>query len=472
MPPNRTANLTIRERRRARRLAIWNGAIWALGNGLASTTLLIYFARELHAELLGLSIGFLVAMPQIVGLLRLGAPAMINRLGNRKQFCLATFLLGALVLLALPGICAPGRLPSPATSRWALILLWCLYHLLQYLGMVGLWSWMADVASLPIRGRFLGLRERWLVAGQAASAVAAGLFVWGVSQNYPKIPPWVPYGMMAALGAVFMIAALVPLILMPVAETDKASVSRVSQCHPKQNECHPERSEGSQKSRRFFASLRMTSSLYRLPLLRPFVDTRFLRLLAFGCWFSFFNGVTQSAQNYFPMQILGASLFLSLAMPTVMRLGQLGISPWIGALADRFGNRPVMIVSQLIVAAGLLCFAVASPARWGWFMGAWVLWIAYAGLNVCLPNLMLKLSPERSNGRYIAAFYAITGLCYAVSTIVGGVWVDQYRCEVFSLPGGCEIGFFPCLFFFGWAARSLGAALLLLVIEPTDRHTS
>ena len=465
MYPTSGEKLTIFQRHGARRLAIWNGAIWAVGNGLASTTLVIYLARELHAEQLGLSIGFLVAMPQIVGLLRLGAPAMINRLGNRKRFCLATFLLGALVLLALPVICAPGRLPSPAGSRWALILLWCLYHLLQYFGMVGLWAWMADVAPLRIRGRFLGRRERWLVAGQAAAAVVAGLFVWGFSQSYPKTPSWLPYGMMAALGAVFMIAALVPLILMPAAEKGKASVSRVSQCHP-------ERSEGSRKSRRFFASLRMTSFLNSSPLLKPFLDARFLRLLAFGCWFSFFNGVTQSAQNYYPMQILGASLFLSLVMPTIMRLGQLGISPRIGAMADRFGNRRVMIVSQLIVAAGLLCFAAATPARWGWFLGAWVLWIAYAGLNVCLPNLMLKLSPERSNAAYIAAFYAVTGLCYAMSTIVGGVLVDAYGNEVFPLPGGYCVGFFPSIFICGWAARSFGAVLLLLVIEPADPHAN
>jgi len=34
------------------------------------------------------------------------------------------------------------------------------------------------------------------------------------------------------------------------------------------------------------------------------------------------------------------------------------------------------------------------PIAW-WFAGAWVLWIAYAGLNLCLPNLMLKLSRRR-----------------------------------------------------------------------------
>ncbi len=390
-------SIPVFERHRARRLAVWNAAMWAIGNGLASTTLVIYLAKELHAERLGLGIGLLVAAPQLAGLLRLGAPALIDRVGDRKGFCLAMFLLGALVLVALPCVSAPGVLPSAGWSLGALILLWCLYHLLQYLAMVALWSWLADVAAVRIRGRFFGRRERWLVAGQAVAAVAAGAFVWGVLEAYPRLPPWMPYAMMAGLGAVLMIAALVPLGQMPAAEV---RVGRPA------------------LAMRAGSNPRRPGAI--VELLRPFGDMRFLPLLAFGCWFSFFNGVTQSAQNYYPMQVLGIPLFLSLAVQTGMRLGQWGVSPGLGAVADRLGNRPVMIVSQLAVAAGLLMFAVATPEQPGWFIGAWVLWIAYAGMNVCLPNLLLRLSPERSNASYIAAFYAVTGVCYAFSTVVGG----------------------------------------------------
>ena len=152
-----------------------------------------------------------------------------------------------------------------------------------------------------------------------------------------------------------------------------------------------------------------------------------------------------------------------------MRFGQLAVSPRLGALADRLGNRPVMIVSQLLVAAGLLFFVAATPAQWAWFIGAWVLWIAYAGLNVCLPNLMLKLSPEQSNTPYIAAFYAVTGLCYAASTIVGGALVD--RCGTWTFfCFGSHWSFFACIFLLGWATRSLGALVLTLVHEPRGRR--
>ncbi len=221
MPPGSDNRLPVYQRHAARRLAVWNAAIWAIGNGLASTTLVIYLARELHAERLGLGIGLLVAAPQLAGLLRLGAPALVRRVGDRKRFCLAAFLGGAVLLLALPWATAPGLLSSAGWSLAALIVLWCLYHLLQYLAMVALWSWLADVASRPVRGRFFGWRERWLVGCQAAAIVAAGGFVWGALETYPRLPPWSPYAAMASLGAAFMVAALVPLGRMPAADRGK-----------------------------------------------------------------------------------------------------------------------------------------------------------------------------------------------------------------------------------------------------------
>ena len=164
---------TILQRRRARRLAVWNGAVWSIGNGLVGTTLVIYWAKELNAPWIGLGLGLIGAGPQVVGLLRLGAPAMIARLADRKRFCIATFLLAVLPLALIPLLCTPGLLPSPSWSLAALILLWCLHQLLQYLATVALWSWLADAAPTRIRGRFLGWRQRWIMAGTAAAALIA-----------------------------------------------------------------------------------------------------------------------------------------------------------------------------------------------------------------------------------------------------------------------------------------------------------
>ena len=155
-------------------------------------------------------------------------------------------------------------------------------------------------------------------------------------------------------------------------------------------------------------------------VLAPFADGRFVRLLCFGCWFSFFNGVTQTAQEIYPINVLGLALLTSLAMRIGTRAGQFAVSPWMGRLADRFGNRRVMMACMPIVATGTLFYLAATPDEWWWIAGAWIVWIAYAGVNVCLPNLMLALSPADSRTAYVAAFQTVSGLSVAASISSAG----------------------------------------------------
>ena len=213
--PVQESPLAVVDRRKAMRLAYANGAVWALGNGLFNSWLILYLALEFRLPQAGLGIGLIVAAPQLAGLLRLGTPSLIGRLWDRKRFCLTAYLLSAMALLAIPWAASPGRLPSPAMSLAALVALWCAYQVLEYLGTVALWSWFNDLAPAAIRGRFLGRRERWMAAGQAVGAVLAGGFLWKWHDRWPQEPQWTGYAVAACAGACAMIAALAPLALIP-----------------------------------------------------------------------------------------------------------------------------------------------------------------------------------------------------------------------------------------------------------------
>lgn len=420
--------LTVARRRSARRLAYWNGTLWAIGNGLTSSTLIVYLAMELGVPRVGLGVALIRAAPQLAGLLRLGTPALVARIGDRKRFCLIGYMLSGLVLFGLPLVASGGWGASRGTLLAGLVGLWCLYHLLEYLATVAYWSWLADLVGPTIRGRFLGRRERWMVAGQAAAMLGAGLFAWGWHGLYPQWPRWIGYAIPAGLGAWFLVASVIPLAGMPSLRPRRTAASRVS----------------------------------RGSLLAPLGDRRFRRLLAFGCWFSFFNGMTQSAQYVYPYQVLGMSLFVMLTLQTGMRCGQWLASPALGRLADRLGNRPVMIASLPVVALGLLFYALATPEQPWWLPAAWAAWIAYAGLNVCLPNLMLKLSPRQSDTPYIAAYYALTGLCVAASTVFGGWALDQWLSKTLVLWQGMAVTVsYQNVFLFGWLARTAGVVFLI-----------
>ncbi len=202
--------LSIAQRRWAWNMAYWNIGLWAIGNGLSSSTLVVYLALELDAPKIGLGIGLILAMRHLVGLLRLAAPVLIGRIADRKTFCLGTFFLSGLLLFCLPFLSAPGTLRSAGMSLAALVILWTLHHLMQYLGTIALFSWLADVAPLRIRGRFFRLSRTLAGCRRSRRRTCLRIVLILVDRNIQSksAAKWIGYAIPAGLGAWFMIAAI------------------------------------------------------------------------------------------------------------------------------------------------------------------------------------------------------------------------------------------------------------------------
>ena len=164
------------KRRQAIQAFYLNGAYWGLGNGLVSSSLIIYLAGTFEVK--GVAVSLILATPRLVGVLRLGTPILIDALGRRQVFCVRMFLAASIVLLLLPVVSAPGLLSSPRLSLTVLVTMWTLYHLLQFLGLVALWSWIGDVVPGAIRGRFIGRRGGLLNACQVVGMLAGGSGSW------------------------------------------------------------------------------------------------------------------------------------------------------------------------------------------------------------------------------------------------------------------------------------------------------
>jgi MFS family permease len=151
-------------------------------------------------------------------------------------------------------------------------------------------------------------------------------------------------------------------------------------------------------------------------------------------------------------------------MRVTTQVGQLGISPLAGTASDRYGNRPVLMLAQACVSASLVFYIAAAPQTRWLLVGAWILFAAYAVHNICLPNLVLKLSPELERPGYFAVIDALSSLFHAASTIGGGLLFDW-------LKAGGDSAVEPyrsCLIVLvlGLLMRSLGVALLAAVDEP------
>jgi MFS family permease len=202
----------------------------------------------------------------------------------------------------------------------------------------------------------------------------------------------------------------------------------------------------------------------RLPwrtLGRVVLDAPFRRLLVFSCWFALASGITLSAQQRYPIRVLEFRYETLLLLSSLMWAGQSLLAPRAGRLADRLGNRPVMIVSLLIASAGLLFFLAASLQQPWWIAGAYIAWIAYAGLNVGLDNSKLKLAPADNNAPYLAAYHAVSDVANGAAIICGGLLYDRL-----AEAGSDALALYAQLFFWGWVARTSAVLLLARLIEP------
>lgn len=393
---------TIIENRGARRSLYRNAFLWGLGNGLFSTSLIVYLLRDLCASqpstAVSATIAWVIAAPRIAGVLRLFVPALIDRWGNRKRFCVFHYALASLILAGIP-------LLLPSFVRQAheigqnemvlamLVLFWCFYHLVEYFGTISLCSWYGDLVPQRIRGRFLGIREAWMIAGQTLGFLSVGLYTFYSVESMPRTAPrWEAYLLPAYWGVFFCLLAVLPLLRIPEIDWKKRSES-------------------------FLVVLKN--------LLAPLENPRFAAFVFFGCWLQMSIGITQSAQSGFEIWVLGVPMLANLGRQTLTRIGQWALGPLVGKLSDRLGTLPVMSFCLVVVACGSLFYFFATPGTWFLIYGAATVWIFWVGVNIGIWKTVLDLAPSGDSNAYLAVYMTFATLTLAVFTLLGGYLIPR-----------------------------------------------
>ncbi|PQO33917.1 MFS transporter [Blastopirellula marina] len=354
-----------------------NAGIWAIGNGLVSTTLVTYFAQSLGAQS-GI-VSWIVAAPKLVGVLRWFAPYLLKLGGSYRTTSITAFLLSTLFLLLLPLCAIPGLWPSTNMALTALVFCWCFYHLAEYCGFVVFIAWLIQLVPNPLRGRFFGLRERWLTAGKLSGYLFAGLLAATLRDAFAVDLRWITYPFLAIYGAMVMVASVIPIARIPEP--------------PPQSQIH--------------------SSF--LEDLKHWRNPRAYWFLLYGTWFSAANGLFSTLLYVYPYRGLNISLLLPMVLMAAMQLGQSIISRPAGVAIDRFGWRPVMICGQVLVALGPYLFRFGTAG----YVAGNLIWIAYALINVALPIAVVDGRRDASAGPPLALYFAWTGLVYGLTALAG-----------------------------------------------------
>jgi len=448
--------LTPENRRRALWLGDVNAGLWAAGNGLTSGALLVFLAQDLGAK--GIGVSLILAAPAVAGVLRIFSPAVVRLCGSEKRASLAAFAVSYLLILGQPAMAVPSVWPL-GQSLAALIVLVCFHQLLEYIGQVCLLAWLRRLVPRPIRGRYFARRQIVQLVVLAPTLLASGWFAdYWKAEIAGSDPAWRlgGYALTSALGALFLQASLVPLLFMP-GRGDPSPQGRSLR-----HEARPAPGD----AQVIHAAERSATALSSWTALE---DSRFRRLLIFGCWVAVANGVSQSAQNIYPKTMLQFGVYDLAWMRLAMQVGQIGYSRWAGGFSDRRGNRLLLIVSQSFVALGPLFYAFATPSSRWLVLGAWIVWSAFAGLNIGLPNYMFKLAPPGAAAAYVGTYFGLTNVFYAATTVAAGLAFDALgQPAAASYLSTIGLDRFAALFLLSAVLRALSVAWLVGLKEPSD----
>jgi MFS family permease len=203
-------------------------------------------------------------------------------------------------------------------------------------------------------------------------------------------------------------------------------------------------------------------------------DANFLRFLLYSALWSF--AVNVSAP-FFNLYLLGD---LNLDVSVVTLYGSLGAGAnllmlmfW-GRLADRIGNRPLMITVGILVALTPLLWLEAGTAPiflWVWFPLLHIVGGAtWAAIELCSGNLMMGVTPLRNQSLYFAIAAAVPGITGAMGITAGGFVASMTNFgglpTVFALSAVLRLfALLPLIFVH--EQRSVGVRQLMRVLFPT-----
>jgi MFS family permease len=400
--------------RRSLKASTLDGAFSSIFENIAKGVLVSNFLMGLGAG--AFEVGLLTSIPMLAQLLQPVGAYLSEKTRSRHAYCLWIFGAARLLWLIPAGGIFMFSHDLLTARSLCLITLGVLSasNILEAIGGASWMSWMAAIVPGKLRGRYFGLR-RSLSSLTALLTIPLG--GWLVSQ-------WLG-GEIEGYGIALIIAVVMGLISLGF-QSYMSDVNPQTAKPPAQPALEPALEPAIKSLTAAVSELEAPAIAPSLtPSLTPSLKCRnFLILLLFlGVW-TFSVNLSAPFFNFYLLD----SLHLDVQWVTLynsLRFGAffLAIILW-GRLADRIGNRPVLLLNCLL--------ASTLPWMWSYVDGSVAaLWLAlpllhfaqgstFAALDLCIANIQLELAPRAQQSAGFARAAAIMGVAGALGTTAGG----------------------------------------------------
>lgn len=443
------AKLSKADIRRSLKASTLDGTFSSVFENIVKGVLVSNFLMGLGAG--AFEVGLLTSIPMLANLLQPLGAYFSEKTVSRHAYCL--WIFGAARLLWLvPAVgifmFSHEMLTAQALSFITLGVL-STSNILEAIGGASWMSWMAALVPGRLRGRYFSLRRslssltalltipmggwlvsRWMggeVEGYGVAliiAVLMGLGSLGFQFYMSDINPQAAQ-LAAQTAQIEKVSASVGSASVDTGVEVSQAVSQTSEADVTQDATQTSSFPTEPFQTEVFQT-EVTDDLEGklAPLVDPLKNRNFLMLLLFlGVW-TFSVNLSAPFFNFYlldnlQLDVQWVTLYSSLRYGAFF----LAIMLW-GRLADRIGNRPVLIINCLL--------AATIPFMWSYIDGSVTsVWLAlpflhcaqgstFAALELCVANIQLELAPITRQSACFAIAAAVMGVTGALGTTAGG----------------------------------------------------
>ena len=432
-PPVKISKDEIRSSLKA---STWDAIFAVIFGNITGGVLLSNFLLQLGAS--PMEIGMLSSVPMVVNLLQPLGAYLSERTTSRHWYNVWIYGPSRLLWLILVlGI---------ALNTWNHTdphqLIGCALAIVLVTNVVGAFgsanwlTWMAVLVPERLRGRYFGIRNSAISLTALLSVPLLGV----------AVSTW-PGGVMQGYGVLLFVGVVIGLISL-FCQFFMADVNPQEQARAHQGQ---EVKEPSQ--------LESASSLLQLS---SHLDPNFLRFLVYFGFWAFAVNISSPFFSLYLLDNLNIDVSWVTIYSSLTSAATLVMMVIWGKLADRIGNRPLLVfVGILAAVTPLLWLGLGADqvSIWFWFpllhlfMGG-----SWAAIDLCTNNLQMAVAPKRQQASYFAIAAAVSGVAGAIGTTAGG-----------ALAQFVDVGGLPGLFALSAALRLVALLPLLFVQEKRSQ---
>lgn len=416
------------EIRSSLRASTLDGVFATLFSSITGGVLISNFLLELKAT--PLQIGMLASIPMMANLLQPLGAYLADRTTSRRRYNLWIYSISRLLWLplALAIILYSLHPDHPEPLVFATLSVMLASHILGAIGSASWLSWLATLVPRQLRGRYFGFRNSSFSLTGLVALPLIGVIIscWtgGSIQGFGVMMLAAVVAGLISLGFQSRMVDVNPQanhleILQPQPQESVLSGSSLTEEIPETHTIastatRPEGEPHSTLSQPQFLLFLLYFGLWAFGanFSNPFFNVYLLNNLALNLgWVSLYNGLGA-----------GANLLMLLF--------------W-GKLADRIGNRSILLLDGVLVALVPLLWlgtGTSSVSIWLWFPLLHLLGGGTgAAIDLCINNLQLAIAPVQQQTKFFATAAAIGGVAGAAGAMAGG-WLAQLT-EVGGMTG-------------------------------------